>query len=155
MPSVKERIANRGAKTGVIKAPVMNVSLGAAGVISLGAALTWWKAAFEFLFGEHVGTGVRETVLVASIAAFVLVLAVDMLARAYATRNDPTHIVPWGKGWEASWIKPGADPGGFIVAGMRVKASNPDDVEYLLVKTGDAPVWRSAKEVVLKPPAKT
>jgi hypothetical protein len=146
-------LANRAADIAVIKAPVLNVSLGSLGVISLGAVLTWWKSAFEFLFGASASTGVRETVLVASIAAFVVVVAADMIARAIATHYDVTHVVPWGKGWEASWIKPGADEDGFIVAGMRVSASNPDAVEYLLVKSGDASVWRAAKEVKLKPPA--
>jgi hypothetical protein len=102
---------------------------------------------------EVVPYGVREGVLIATIAAIVVVAAADMLARAIAARRDTTHIVPWGQGWKASWTKLKSDRNGFIVAGMRVAASNPDGVEYLLVKDGRPPTWCAAADVVLDPPA--
>ncbi|HYM54249.1 MAG TPA: hypothetical protein VES97_02720 [Solirubrobacteraceae bacterium] len=132
----------------------MNITLGSAGVLSLAAVLTAWKEAFDFIFGEEakVPYSVREGLLIATIGAIVLVAAADMLARAIAARGDPTHVVPWGEGWKATWTKPEPHDGDYLVAGMRVRASNPNEVEYLLVKEGEAPAWRQAKQVVLQPP---
>jgi hypothetical protein len=148
-------LSNRAAETGHIKAPAMNITLGSAGVLSLAAALTAWNEAFDFIFGEEakVPFTVREGVLIATIGAIVLVAAADMLARAIAARGDPTHVVPWGRGWKATWTQPEPSEGGFLVAGMRVRASNPNEVEYLLIRDDQAPAWRQAKQVVLQPPA--
>ncbi len=148
-------LRNRAVQVSPIKAPAMNITLGTAGVLSLAAVLTAWKKGFEFIFGDSgdVPFGVREGVLIATIAAIVVVAAADMLARAIAARRDTTHVVPWSKGWKATWTKPEPSEGDFIVAGMRVAASNPDKVEYLLVKEDQAPSWRVAEEVVLDPPS--
>lgn len=131
----------------------MNITLGSAGVLSLAAVLTTWKNAFEFLFDEGASNSVRAAVLIATIAAIVLVVSADMFSRSIAVRQDPTHIVPWARGWTATVFSPGEDKAGYIVAGMRARASSPEDVEYLLVKEGEAPAWERSTEVRLKPPA--
>jgi hypothetical protein len=148
-------LKNRAVQIAPIKAPAMNITLGTAGVLSLAAVLTTWKKSFEFIFGDSgaVPASVREGVLIATIVAIVFVAAADMVARAIAARQDATHVMPWTKGWSATWTKPEPREGGFIVAAMRVKASNPDKIEYLLVKEGAGPAWRPAPEVVLDPPA--
>ncbi len=153
--SVLSQLNQRAADTGHIKAPALNITLGTAGTLSLAAVLTAWKEAFDFIFGDEkpVPYGVREGVLIATIGAVVLVAAADMLARAIAARGDPTHIVPWAKDWKATWTLPDPDEGSYSVAGMRVRTSNPDEVEYLLIKEGKAPAWHRAEEVVLQPPA--
>jgi hypothetical protein len=152
--SIKSKLEERASGTAQIKAPSMNITLGSATVLSLAAALTAWKESFDFIFGEEekVPFGVREGVLIATIAAVVLIVAADMLARAIAARGDATHIVPWGKDWKATRTNGGAQENGFLVAGMRVGTANPDAVEYLLVKEGESPSWRRASEVVLQPP---
>jgi hypothetical protein len=63
--------------------------------------------------------------------------------------------VPWAKGWTATLVKPGEDPSGYLVAGMRVRASSPDDIEYLLVKEGESNSWERAEIVRLNPPVQT
>jgi uncharacterized membrane protein YeaQ/YmgE (transglycosylase-associated protein family) len=147
-------LSDRAAETGHIKAPAMNITLGTAGALSLAAVLTAWNEAFDFIFGEgeKVPFNVREGVLIATIGAIVLVAAADMLARAIAARGDPTHVVPWGAGWKGTWTQPEPSEGGYLVAGMRIRASDPNEVEYLLVKEDKAPAWRQAKQVVLQPP---
>ena len=135
-----------------IKAPAMNITLGTAGVLSLGAVLTAWKDAFEYIFGANVSNGVRAAVLIAVIAAVVVIAAVDMLARAIATRRDPHHVLTLGEGWTASVQKEGADETGFTVAAARV-GDAPSEAEYLLLKDGKAPTWHRATTVTLKAPA--
>jgi hypothetical protein len=152
---VLEGLRNRAVDVSPVKAPAMNITLGSAGVLSLAAVLTVWKDAFEFLFGADARPGIRAAILIATIAAIVLIASSDMFARAIATRQDPWHVVPWAKGWTATIIGPGEDETGFIVAGMRVRASSPEDVEYLLAKEGEATRWEGAEVVRLKPPATT
>jgi hypothetical protein len=148
-------LSERAAQTSLIKAPAMNITLGSAGVLSLAAVLTAWKEAFDFIFGadKPVSDTIRKDLLIATIAAIVVVAAADMIARAVAARGDPTHIMPWAKGWKATWT--GAEPheSGYLLAGMRVRASNPDEVEYLLVNGDKGPAWHRASDVVLQPPS--
>jgi hypothetical protein len=148
-------LSERAAESGVIKAPAMNITLGSAGVLSLAAVLTAWKEGFDFIFGSDkpVSDTIRKDVLIATIAAIVAVAAADMIARAIAARSDPTHIVPWAQGWTATWTAPNPDKNDYLVAGMRVRASNPNEVEYLLIKEGEGPDWRLGKDVVLHRPA--
>lgn len=149
----RARLANRAVKRSPIKAPAMNITLGTGGVLSLGAALTTWKESFEFLFEVPPTDAIRAQVLIATIAAIVVVAAADMFSRAISARQDPHHVLPWGAGWTAAISQPEADDPGYIVAGMRTRASQPDAVEYLLVKAGSAPVWKRAADVTLAPPA--
>ena len=132
-----------------VKAPAMNITLGSTGVLALAAVLTTWKEAFDYLFGTEASDGIRATILV---AAIVVVVAADMFSRSIAARQDETHVVPWAKGWKATVIGTGEDKTDFLAAGMRVRASSPEDVEYLLVKTGEAPAWERAESVRLQPP---
>lgn len=150
MPSLNPR--NRAVDVSPVKAPAMNITLGTAGTLSLAAVLTTWKNAFEFLFGTGAGDGTRAAVLIATIAAIVLIASADMFARAIAARQDARHIVPWAKGWTATIVKPGEDQSGYLVAAMRVRASSPDDIEYLLVKEGESNSWERAEIVRLSPP---
>lgn len=148
------RLARRAEDTAQIKAPAMNITLGSIGFLSLAAALTTWQNAFEFLFGKDASDNVRAAVLIATIAAVVIVAAADMLSRALAARGENRYIAPWAKGWTARLITGGEDEPGFVVAGMRVSASNPDKIEYLVVKDGESK-WRPASKVTLVPPTAT
>jgi hypothetical protein len=145
-------LRNRAADVSPVKAPAMNITLGSAGVLSLAAVLTTWKDAFDFLFGADARDGIRAAILIATIGAIVLIASADMFARSIAARQDPWHVVPWAKGWTATIVRPGEDETGWLVAGMRVRSSSPEDVEYLLVKEGEANSWERAEVVRLKPP---
>jgi hypothetical protein len=151
MAGMTGKLARRAIAVSPIKAPAMNITLGSIGVLSLATVLTVWKEAFEYLFG-NAALGIRRDVLIATMAAIVTIAAVDMLARAIASRNDNEHVVPWGGGWTASIAQAGLDKQGYVVAGLRARASAPESIEYLLVKDGEAPLWHSAASVHLKPP---
>ncbi len=146
-------LSDRKIERSPIKAPAMNITLGTAGALSLGATLTVWKDAFEFLFGDNAPYGTRAAVLIATIAAIVLLAAADMLARAIATRRDVRHVMAMGQGWTASIHKPEADESGFTVAAVRASDAASSDPEYLLIKAGTAPAWHPATGITLIPPS--
>ena len=136
-----------------VKAPAFMITLGSVGAFSLTAAVTAWKKAFEEIFGAHVSSSVRETILVASIAAIVVVASSDMFARAIAVRHDARVVAPWAKGWHASISEAGPDATGYVVAAARVSAVNPNHIEYLLVKDGAESQWQAATSVQLQSPS--
>src|SRR5437899_688898 len=86
-------------KAAPVKAPAFRITLGSLGAFSLTAAVTAWKKAFEEIFGAHASSSIRETILVATIAAVVIVASSDMFARAIAVRHDLHVVAPWARGW--------------------------------------------------------
>src|SRR3712207_3426268 len=72
-PAKGGRLANRGGPAAPIKAPAMNITLGTAGTLGLGAVLTAWHNGFEFIFGKNAPNDVRKDVLIATIFAIVIV----------------------------------------------------------------------------------
>jgi hypothetical protein len=130
-----------------VKAPAFNVTLGTVGVLSLGTVLVVWREGFEYLFfgQEGVSPAVRASVLIATIAAIVVVVSVDMLARAIAVRGEVQHVVAMPRGWTASVVKDGAVEAGYLVAAVR---AGDNGSEVLLVRDGEAPTWHSRAALV-------
>ena len=136
-------LKDRAIERSPIKAPAMNISLGTIGVLSLGTVLTAWKQGFEFLFDTST-PGVRAAVLIATIAAIAVVASVDMLARALAVRIDHSSVLTLGRGWPGTVVKPGPDEDGYSIVALRAGAGG---TEYLLVKDGEGPQWRTEDQV--------
>jgi hypothetical protein len=134
----------------------LNLTLGSGFAALVAAGVTIFNKSFKSIFGDSI-TGVdlantKATILVAVIAAFAAIAVADLLTRAWATaakaRVDSFTIAAAPSKLKAKKTS-GVDETGFIVAALRFKPSAPDEVEYLLVKTGAQPEWVARKDLEL------
>lgn len=135
-------------KSDAIKGRTLNLTLFSGLAAAITAAITVFNDSFKEIFGDTLtGTDLADaklTLLVAVIAAFTLIAVADLLARAWATAASTKVIVTPVPGSPAAKT---LDGDGYAIAAMRVKASAPDEVEYLLVKAGTEPTWTPAAKV--------
>lgn len=109
--------------------------------------------AADKLLGGHPSAAVRVSLFIAIIAAWALIAATDILARAYAT----AHVTepPPSVGYTIAPLAPplravsveGRDSAGFLAVAVRFKGD--EDLEFMLVKPGQAPIWLAARNVEL------
>jgi len=143
-----------------INARTLNLTLGSGFAAFLATAITVFNDSFKAIFGEDLSGAelarYKVTVLVAVIAAFALIAVADLLARGWTTASRTradAQVAHYMIAAAPSNLKAkkteGVDLGGFTVAALRLKPSQPDAVEYLLVKTGAAPEWVAGKHVSL------
>jgi len=132
-----------------IKAPAMNITLGSVGTISLAAVLTTWDQAFKFLFGTDPAPEIRERIFIVTLAAVVIIVVADMLARAIASRGERSGAVPMADGWKAILVTEGEDEGGFVAVASRDNGANLGGVDVLLWKEGKGATWHRSETVRL------
>lgn len=118
--------------------------------------------AADKLLGGDPSAAVRVAFFIAVIAAWGLIAATDILARAYATAHAalppaPAALppAPAAAGYLlAPLASPlaavnleGRDREGFAAVAVRSKGK--DEIEFMLVKQGQAPIWVAADKVEL------
>jgi hypothetical protein len=136
-----------------IKSPATNVAMGSIFIAALTGVGLSFNDVFKNVFGVTPGESptTARAVFIAVVVALAVVLAADLIARAIASRPaDLTNLAPMPEGWKASVTTAGADETGYIVAAQRISASG---LEYLLVKEGKAPAWKTQAQITLQPPA--
>ncbi len=135
----------KASKDDAIKGRTLNLTLFSGLAAAIAAAITVFNDSFKSVFGDDLTAAetvvTKRTLLVAVIAAFAVIVVADMFARAWATASTgKLVVVPAPAGLTAKKID-GEDQSGFTVAAMRVRPSEPDKVEYLLVKSGSEAAW--------------
>ena len=136
-----------------IKAPAMNITLGSVGTISLAAVLTAWKGAIDYLFGTTLDPQTRARLLMVTVLAIVVVVSVDMLARAIASRGQRSEAAPVADGWSASVSGPGLDAKAFTVVAVRSNPASVGGMDLLLWKAGAGSAWHRSEDVAVEPPS--
>lgn len=143
-----------------IKARTLNLTLGSGFAAFIASGVTVFNGSFKAIFGKNLSANqlahTKTTVLVAVIAAFALIAAADLIARAWATASSEPNkaiaehyvVAAAPSGLRATKIRD-EDESGFTVAAVRFKPADPDAVEYLLVKSGSAPGWVAGKDLKL------
>jgi hypothetical protein len=154
MALLPKSITNRAADTAAIKAPALNLTLGTGFLTFLTSAAVIFNKTFKSIFGFEPGKypTITKALLISVVAAFAAIAVADIIGRAIASGpRDITHLAPAPKDWKAAIVQPGADDTGYLVAGIRF--STTDRLEYLLVKAGQAPIWKTQDEVKLALPS--
>jgi hypothetical protein len=136
-----------------IKARALNLTLFSGLAAGIATAITVFNKSFTAIFGDKLHgvdlANAKLTLVVAVIAAFALISVADLLARAWATSAGGSFVIASAPSGLSATKTTGRDETGFIVAAVRFKPSDPDAVEYLLVKKGEAPGWTAGSELTL------
>jgi hypothetical protein len=147
------KISFKDSPSDAIKARTLNLTRvsGLAAVIA--TAITVFNKSFKAIFGDKL-TGVnlanaKLTLVVAVIAAFALIAVADLIARAWATAAGGSFVIASAPGGLTATKTEGVDEPGYTVAAVRFKPTEPDAVEYLLVKAGEAPGWTVGSKLKL------
>lgn len=134
-----------------IKARTLNLTLFSGLAAGIATAITVFNKSFTAIFGDKLhGTDLANaklTLLVAVIAAFALISVADLIARAWATSTGGNFVIAPAPSGLTATKTVGGDKPGFTVAAVRLKPAEPDAVEYLLVKSGEAPAWTAGSDL--------
>jgi hypothetical protein len=137
----------------VIKARTLNLTLFSGLAAGIATAITVFNKSFTAIFGDKLHgvdlANAKLTLVVAVIAAFALISVADLIARAWATAAGGSFVIAAAPSGLTATKTEGPDKTGFTVAAVRFKPAEPDAVEYLLVKTGEAPDWTGGSELKL------
>ena len=143
-----------------IDARTLNLTLGSGFAALVATGVTIFNKSFKAIFGDdltgdHLASA-KTTILVAVIGGFAAIAVADLLARAWATASKEranaltgSFVIAAAPSKLKAKKTAGSDVAGFTVGAVRFKPAAPDEVEYLLVKSGVAPEWVTAKELEL------
>jgi|GEM_PF-6002823 len=109
---------------------------------------------FETIFGEDkVTPGVKAAIVIAAIASWALIAAVDIAARSYATgqqqlavatRSAQIAVAPADMTVTRTR---GTDVPGFLVSAIRANPAQPGSAEFLIIKQGHTPEWVPGSDI--------
>jgi hypothetical protein len=136
-----------------IKARTLNLTLFSGLAAGIATAITVFNKSFTAIFGDKLHgvdlANAKLTLVVAVIAAFAVISVADLIARAWATSAGGSFVIASAPSGLTATKTESLDKTGFTVAAVRFKPAEPDAVEYLLVKTGEAPGWTGGSELTL------
>jgi hypothetical protein len=141
-------LSDRARDTAVIRAPITNLTIGASVTAFVASALVLWDDAYEKFFGfkpeQH--PGVARAVIIAIIAAVTLMWIADVLAPRDRIRADGFALCT-GAGRLDCRHRPSRPRQEGLH--RRRDPVTQGGAEFLLVKDGDAPEWKSLSAIDL------
>ena len=148
---------------GAIQAPATNLTIVSTIVAAVAAVATQISGVLDTIIGKTASPDVRGAVLIAIIAAAVVIVVADLLARAHvaASVSTSTHVIDLPDGALAAQLRMTQTPQGGRVddwdAGWKVKrvrfAGDSDRVEYVLAKGKNLTGWEQSSDIKLVVPS--
>ena len=119
------------------------------------AALAALFVGIDPLFGQAFPdslkptAGVKAAIIIAVIGAWSIMIAADLLARAYASAHQSTSspVMITAPGRLYAKVTTGPDDPDWLVAGIQVTPSDPPKTTVLLAKKGKAAKWVDVDDV--------
>lgn len=108
-------------------------------IVAIGTSI---NPVFDAVVGKNAPAWVKAMILVAAVAAWAIVAAADLMARGRAAAAQMPQILAAPENLRAKVGAVGADPVYQIAAYKFTPATA--TVEYLAVKAGEPPSWKSA-----------
>ncbi len=143
-----------------VKAPATNLTLGSGFVALIGSVVVLFNDSFKAIFGDDVSKSLKASVLIAVIAAWAVIAASDLFARAIAKaateradaekekakarKSAATKVVALPQAVAATKTK-GPDKPGFKAVALKIDAE--EKCSILMVKSGEASEWVSEEDV--------
>jgi hypothetical protein len=127
----------------VVKSGAFRLTWISGTIAGIAGVVTVFNEQFIHIFGEHASDGVKASVLIAIIAAWALIAVADLLARASSLVTAPKKMRVKVTGDEDS-------PGWTVAAIRGADGAEADTLNFLIVKSGQAPKWVKQDEVVFE-----
>jgi hypothetical protein len=130
----------------VIKAGTLRLTWISGIVGALAAIGTTWDSFWAAIYGHPPSDWIRTAVLIAIVSAWAVIASTDMASRAYASARLGARVVSLPSAASAEW-NPSGGTHQVVVAALRFTPTDPETVEYLVLRADGPSAWVPASEL--------